>query len=73
MYDPAHFRPSVLPLDIKQQILIQSDWSDLVPLLETGCEPHDLDLFFMHLREQDNQKGIHLHDYLPELAKQFDQ
>jgi len=72
VYDPGHFRPSVLPLAIKQQILNQSGCEDLAPLLEPQCSQADLDLFFAKLKEQDAWKGIHLLDYLPELANQLD-
>ena len=72
VYNPAHFQPSVLPLGIKQQILDQSGCKDLVPLLEPQCSQTDLDLFFTKLKKQDEWKGIHLQDYLPELASQLD-
>jgi sulfatase maturation enzyme AslB (radical SAM superfamily) len=72
VYDPVHFQPSVLPLEIKQQILSQSSSVDLAPLLDAQCSQTNLDLFFAKLKEQDKWKGIHLQDYLPELASQFD-
>ena len=72
VYDPVHFHPSVLPQKIKQQILSQSNCADLAPLVNPQCSQTDLDLFFAKLKEQDEWKGIHLQDYLPELASQFD-
>ena len=72
VYDPAYFHPSMLPLGIKQQLLSQSECKDLAPLLEPQCSQTDLDLFFAKLKEQDTWKGIHLQDYLPELANQLD-
>jgi hypothetical protein len=72
VYDPVHFHPSVLPQKIKQQILSQSNCADLATLVNPQCSQTDLDLFFAKLKEQDEWKGIHLQDYLPELASQFD-
>ena len=72
VYDPVYFQPSVLPQEIKQQILSQSSSVDLALLLDARCSQPNLDLFFTKLKEQDKWKGIHLQDYLPELASQFD-
>ena len=71
VYDPVYFQPCVLPSGIKQQILSQSACADLVPLLEPQCSQTNLDLFVAKLKEQDTWKGIHLLDYLPELANQL--
>jgi sulfatase maturation enzyme AslB (radical SAM superfamily) len=72
VHDPAHFHASVLPQEIKQQILSQSSCADLAPLLNAQCSQASLDLFFAKLKEQDEWKGIHLQDYLPEIASQLD-
>lgn len=69
---PLHFRPSVLPKQVKLAVLNQQKNNpvvrDLLDLDNPASETH-FDSFQQRIAEQDLWKGISMQNYLPELCR----
>lgn len=72
---PEHFSPTALPPHIKQHIIdqgIDDDMKKLVLTNHTAQDDTNYQQFLKEIAKQDQWKGIHMQDYLPELAKLID-
>jgi sulfatase maturation enzyme AslB (radical SAM superfamily) len=73
VYDPTHFQPASLPLQLKNTIISNriAGCSELSNILGTHSIQDEINYkqFLIEIQKQDSWKGISITDYLPEFAK----
>ena len=63
---PSYFRPSALPLRVKEKIRSMSDKTEAFVSTHTDEDDRDFQLMLVELKKQDQLKNIDIKNYLPD-------
>lgn len=68
VYNPSHYSPSSLPLEVKRKIKELTLDEEIISLLDRHSPEDDVHYSrtVLDIKKQDSQKGINIVDYLPE-------